>query len=74
MKDSANNTYQSLEDQIIQSNKEIEECNKRLDEAIEKCQRYKEYLKDAENKVNAVITIMIGVTTAALTYFLPEVI
>ena len=75
MKDSVNkDTYQSLEERIVQCNKEIEECNKRLDEAIEKCQRYKEYIKDVEKKVDVIGSIMIGIIALAITYFVLEVL
>lgn len=74
MKDSANNTYQSLEERIVQCNKEIEDLQKRIDEAIQKCERFKEYIKDVEKKFNAIITVMVGVTATAVTYFLLEVV
>ena len=74
MKDSAINTYQSLEERIVQCNKEIKECNKRIDDAIEKYQRYKEYIKDVEKKVNVIGSIMIGIIASAVTYFLLEVV
>ena len=67
MKDSVINTYQSLEERIVQ-------CNKRIDDAIEKCERFKEYLKDVEKKVNVIGSIMIGIIASAITYFVLEVI
>ena len=69
MKDSVNNTYQSLEERIIQCNKEIEDLQKRIDEAIQKSERFKEYLKDVEKKVDIIGTIMIGIILSAIIYF-----